>query len=374
MVTVEYRKIKEGSVLLKVPVSDIPEHARKYGFFNPEMKTDRDISVCALSCFGKIFMEKSGNPGKELEICDLLCATGARGLRYKTEAGGIVTMNDINENAVELAKINCESNGIDIEITNKDANLLLAERNFDVIDIDPFGSPYPFIDSAARSLGDTGMLMVTATDTAALFGVYPEVSERRYGIPSIKCDFSKEMGTRILASFVIRELAKYNMCFTPVLCYSRRHYVRIMGIVTKSAEKVESVMKKFNCLSANSVEWETGVQKRSDTKMLGKVYLGPLCEHGFCSSVLEEIGKRKLGGEKLVTTILNESDCLFYYETGTLSSSMGLNRKISEILQGLRENGFLASRTVFSDTGIKTSAAMKDMMEVFPAVHGNKSA
>lgn len=370
----EYRKIKEGSILLSVPVSDIPEHARKYGFFNPEMETDRDISVCALSCFGKNFRERSGNPEKELEICDLLCATGARGLRYKAESGGIVMINDINENAAELAKSNCESNGLEVEISNRDANLLMAERNFDVIDIDPFGSPYPFIDSAARSLGDFSMLMVTATDTAALFGVYPEVSERRYGIPSLKCDFSKELGTRILASFVIRELAKYNMCFTPVLCYSRRHYVRLMGIATKSADKVEKLMKKFGYVSANSVEWETGMQKRSDTKMLGKIYLGHLSDSGFCSLVLEEIGKRKLSGEKVVSSILNESECLFYYETGTLSSTLGINRKIADIIRELRESGFLASRTVFSDTGIKTSASLKEIAETFSSDSAIKSA
>lgn len=366
----EYRKIREGSIEMTVPVSDIPEHARKYGFFNPEMETDRDISVCALSCFGRIFMERSGEPGKEMEICDLLCATGARGMRYKAEVGGTVTLNDVNENAIELAKKNGESNGLDVEISNKDANLLLAERNFDVIDIDPFGSPYPFIDSAARSLGDFSMLMITATDTAALFGVYPEVSERRYGMPSIKCDFSKELGTRILASFAIRELAKYNMCFTPALCYSRRHYVRLMGIVTKSAERVEDIMKKFEYISANSVEWDAGLRKRNDTKMLGKIYLGPLSDSSFCSLVAEEIGKRNLKGEKVVSAILGESDCLFYYETGTLSSTLGLNRKISEIISGLRESGFLASRTVFSDTGIKTSATLKDLAEAFPRSSG----
>ena len=65
--------------------------------------------------------------------------------------------------------------------TNKNLNVLLSENRFDYIDIDPFGSPVGFVDSAMRSIKNGGVVACTATDTAALCGVYPRVCQRRYG-------------------------------------------------------------------------------------------------------------------------------------------------------------------------------------------------
>ena len=35
---------------------------------------------------------------------------------------------------------------------------------FDCVDIDPYGSPSPFIDAAVQCVSEGGLLMVTATD------------------------------------------------------------------------------------------------------------------------------------------------------------------------------------------------------------------
>ena len=38
------------------------------------------------------------------------------------------------------------------------------KSKFHCIDLDPYGSPVPFIDAAVQSVSDGGLLMVTATD------------------------------------------------------------------------------------------------------------------------------------------------------------------------------------------------------------------
>ena len=43
---------------------------------------------------------------------------------------------------------------------------ILHSKGFDYIDLDPFGSPNIFLDSAVKRLGRNGILAVTATDTA----------------------------------------------------------------------------------------------------------------------------------------------------------------------------------------------------------------
>lgn len=355
----EYSVIEEGKTSLRVPKSELPEHARKFGFYNPAMRGDRDLSVCIVSVFSKMFEMRTG---KKPEACDLLCATGARAVRYAKEVGINVTANDSNENALELAKENAKTNNVSIEIINNDANSLLSERSFDIIDIDPFGSPYPFIDSAARAIGDYGLLCITATDTATLSGVYPRVCERRYGIPSFQCDFSKELGTRILLSFVIRELAKYSKSFTPLICYSKRHYIRIFGIIEKGAEKVDALMEKFKYISLSHDSWY--LKNFEKGKLLGNIYMGQLKDDAFCKASLEESEKRGFENMRLLSQTLNEIDSAFFYESETISKKLGINISLSDMVFNIARSGHGVSYTSFSESAIKTDSSWEDLEKI----------
>lgn len=42
------------------------------------------------------------------------------------------------------------------------------KNKFDCVDIDPYGSPSPFVDAAVQCVADGGLLMVTATDMVSL--------------------------------------------------------------------------------------------------------------------------------------------------------------------------------------------------------------
>lgn len=41
---------------------------------------------------------------------------------------------------------------------------------FTIIDLDPYGSPTPFLDAAVQSIADGGLLCITCTDMAVLCG------------------------------------------------------------------------------------------------------------------------------------------------------------------------------------------------------------
>lgn len=43
------------------------------------------------------------------------------------------------------------------------------KNKFDVVDVDPYGSPSPFVDAAVQCVADGGLLMVTATDMVSIF-------------------------------------------------------------------------------------------------------------------------------------------------------------------------------------------------------------
>ena len=133
-------------------------------FYNPAMALNRDISVLLLRALGK----------KRMRVADILAGSGVRGIRLLRELGkGAIesmAINDGSKDAARLIKKNLILNGLGgnkkITVMNKDANLVLLESSgFDYIDVDPFGSPVPFLDAACRRISGGGILAVTATDT-----------------------------------------------------------------------------------------------------------------------------------------------------------------------------------------------------------------
>lgn len=61
--------------------------------------------------------------------------------------------------------------------TDDNTQLKLLCKSFELfqVDLDPYGSPSIFLDSAVQSVVDGGMLMCTATDMAVLCGGNGEV-------------------------------------------------------------------------------------------------------------------------------------------------------------------------------------------------------
>jgi tRNA (guanine26-N2/guanine27-N2)-dimethyltransferase len=53
--------------------------------------------------------------------------------------------------------------------------LLLLLQAYDAIDLDPYGTPAHFLDSALQAVAEGGLLAVTATDMAVLCGNSGEV-------------------------------------------------------------------------------------------------------------------------------------------------------------------------------------------------------
>ncbi len=171
---------------------------------------------------------------------------GSGGIRYALETSAEeVWLNDISEEAYGLMKKNASLNidgelyeegdrsylwGEKLVVINKgDANRLMAEnfRYFDFLDLDPFGSPVEFLDTALRSVRRNGVLAVTATDTGVLCGAYRNACLRKYLAEPIRGPLCHEAGLRILIGTVVRYAAKYDLGGVEVLLgYHRDHYFR----------------------------------------------------------------------------------------------------------------------------------------------------
>ena len=233
------QKIVEGKTELIVPSLEynpgVPGNSPV--FFNPRMGFGRTVSVCCLNALGK-----------KLSVCDALAASGARGLRYANEVGNPVTFFDQNPEAVRLIKRNLKNLGLCGEAKKGDANLLMGQgaieqSGWDVVDLDPFAGPVPFLDTATGSTKK--FTMVTATDSTVLCGVYPKKCLRYYGAVPLRNELCHEVGLRILAGKVVREFAKKDKGVEPLLSHVSDHFFRVVGRVEKGSEKADAALESL---------------------------------------------------------------------------------------------------------------------------------
>ena len=160
------KEFREGKAIFKANLSgkDKGPGKAKGVFYNPAMRLSRDLHVA----FAKQF-DFSGI------MLDGLAASGIRGIRLNLEAGVNVEFCDSSRMATETIAGNLEMNGIKSKIYNERVEDLLQNRKYDWIDIDPFGTPAPYLKAALKGLNDGGILGVAATDTAVLCGAKPSI-------------------------------------------------------------------------------------------------------------------------------------------------------------------------------------------------------
>ncbi|KAF8408237.1 hypothetical protein HHK36_007383 [Tetracentron sinense] len=147
---------------------------------------------------------------KPPRVLEALAASGLRALRYAREVEGIsqVIALDNDKVSVEACKRNIKFNGsvacskVESHLADARVFMLTHPKEFDVVDIDPYGSPSVFLDSAVQSVADGGLLMCTATDMAVLCGGNGEVCYSKYGSYPLRGKYCHEMALRILLACI----------------------------------------------------------------------------------------------------------------------------------------------------------------------------
>lgn len=376
--------IAEGFV--KVVVPKLSASVKKAPvFYNPIMKLNRDIAVAALQTYQKMLSRK-------LIVCEPLAGCGVRGIRFATEVKGIrqVVINDLNPNAVKLAKFNVRKNGLvdKVHVENTDANTLLSihsapAQRFDYVDLDPFGSPAPFIDSAIRALRSGGLLGLTATDVAPLCGVHPQSCLRKYGGRPLRTEYCHELAIRILIGSLVLTAVKHDAGSRVLLCHSTNHYVRAYVIVNYSVGEANRSVSEMgyilHCFSCYHREIAVGIthpfaascpECGGKLSVAGVLWLGKLFDEDFCRKIKDEIkvkkSNEKMRLRKLLDTILEEVDGPpTYYVIDRVCDRYNLPiPPTQKILGELRVAGYRATHTHFHARGVRTDASAKDFVEI----------
>ncbi|HUV02699.1 MAG TPA: tRNA (guanine(10)-N(2))-dimethyltransferase [Desulfobacteria bacterium] len=369
-----FTELTEGTTRILVPA----QHLTKSMFYNPKMELCRDIDVASIAVFVSSFRD----PDK-LKYIDALAGTGVRGVRVANEVGGMqVTINDRSKPAFELINRNILLNGVENVATayNENANVLLHRKHYDLVDVDPFGSPVPFLDAASQSV--TKLLLVTATDTAPLCGAHTG-GLRNYGARPLNTEYHAEMGTRVLLGAVTRDLARFDKAIQPLLSYASAHFIRLLIQIEAGAKKADESVKRlgfiahcFSCGHRFSFSYQDMLDMRMNNtcelcgkrmRIAGPLYIHPIKDTQFCELVHEELGNRELGKQKeamkIVSTCSHElRDIPYFYEHHALSKALKIPPpSLTSLIDAVRSKGFSASRTQFSDTGLKTNARIDEL-------------
>lgn len=350
-------RITKGKATKRMPV-----------FYNPAMRLNRDVSVLLLDSMGS----------KGMRIADPLAATGIRSIRIllelKRSAVKRVFINDVSKDAAAAVRANLKLNGLGgtkIVTGNEEANLfLLKNRPFDYVDVDPFGSPVGFLDSATSSLSRNGILAVTATDTAALSGTAPGACLRKYWAHPLKNYMMHEFGLRMLIRRAQMAAASREIALFPVYSYSALHYMRVFLRRGSRASDVNGILDRHGlvgcCVRCFSITVFSGSSasgcgscRSRKVSVAGPMWTSALFDAGLAARI-----SRKYSGpdEKFLKIIAEESriDSPGFYDTHVISGKFGKSApKLDSVLSGLRKLGYAASRTHLNPNGIRTDAGYK---------------
>jgi tRNA (guanine26-N2/guanine27-N2)-dimethyltransferase len=334
-------------------------------FYNPVMKLNRDMSMLLIKSYFK----------DKIAFCDPMIATGIREVRFlKTipEYFESMVLGDISKTALEDAQKNFKENNIptkNVTFMHENAINTIASQFFHFIEVDPFGSPVPFLDIAIQRIKHNGILSVTATDTAALCGTYPKKTLRRYGIHVQFLHCYEELGLRNLISYCIKEAAKHDKTLEVMISYSSDHYYKIFFKVQDGAQKALDDIKKLQYYTCDKNTQEiTFSEFRTSKEHLGPIYTDKLKSQELVDTMISNLhllnDKKKI--EKLLTLISKEIEQFGYFNTHKLQKSfkIGSQIKFSQISEKLESKGFEVSKPHNNRLGIKSNCEYKDILDI----------
>ena len=361
-------QVREGGVKVRVPADSAGERGEAV-FFNPEMELNRDVTVAVLRAY------KEREPGAASYL-DATAASGIRGVRAAAE-GWRVTCCDVDPDATALCRTNLHANDLTGRTRTRDANVELHSNRYDVVDLDPFGSPAPFADAALR--GTKGLLCVTATDTAPLCGAHFEAGVRRYSAVPRNTEYHPEMGVRVLLSFLARTGARRDVGVTPLLTHATRHYVRTYLALehgaTPANDSVEALGFLHHCPECLHRRPESGLIAHppagcpncggENVLTAGPVWLAAIRDPAFAVATRQMVD-REMGtadrARRLLGTLMDELQTPTHYDQHVLCKKWSRPASAMEdFLGALRSAGHEASRAHYSGTAFKTTATVEQI-------------
>jgi len=364
--------ITENNTKIKATLPGRDATKKQKVFYNPLMKSNRNISIVLLNSIAN----------KKMGLALPLAGSGIRGLRFLKELKkgklDCLYLNDQKDNFVENINENLELNNLKtnkIKISNEDAEQFLLGQHceefcgyFDYIDIDPFGTPNPFLSVAVNKIKRNGILAITATDTAALTGTYPKVTKRKYWARSLRNHLMHEIGLRILIRKVQLQGIQFDKVMVPILSYHKDHYFRIYFRSEKGKVKCDELIKQHQyllfcpqCLNHQVSNYNCGkCGCGSSYDYAGPLWTGKLFDSKLVGKMVKN--NKFVEEQKFLDTLKAEvkMDNVGFYDLHVICKKYKLEpKKMDLMLKKLK-----GVRTHFSLYGIKTEKNVGEIIKI----------
>jgi tRNA (guanine26-N2/guanine27-N2)-dimethyltransferase len=358
-------------------------------FYNPLMIFNRDISVIALSAYYNTYC-----PKKSVKAVDLLSATGVRAVRYALESVGIerIYANDKNPRSYKLIKDNIRLNNLGEKITplNLEANYALLyiktilNEPILYVDIDPYGSPLPFMENSIRLVGHRGMIGFTATDIAPVVGARIRASVRRYYSLPGKTPFSRELGIRIILGAVARIAGSQEKSIKPLVSFYKDYYIRGFVLLERGSGKADRSISQvgyvryspytgYTCYTAGPVPGECEVDPYTGKRMLtyGPLWTGLLGDKEFLEKLSEKADTLESHLKSFIKGFVNQMMEEYsitpsppYRLDHCARFTGGKTPKPRMVVESLREIGYNAVVSYLDPQSVRTDAPVRDIIKV----------
>lgn len=374
-------------------------------FYNPVQEFNRDLSILMINTYADIRrkeIEESKSAKRAdyqgLKILEALGATGLRSIRYSREIPDLdhVLANDLDRAACEAMARNMEHNGVSPEVMRPnqgDAKKVMHGMNqsYDVVDLDPYGAPTPFLDDAVQAISDGGLLCVTATDMAVLCGKSGEACWAKYNAISLRAKHCHELALRIALGAIERAANRSGRYIVPLVSLSIDFYIRVFVRVYTGAHFVKQSASKhamvYQCTSCSSFHLQpmgrakqtgpnnfkyspsTAVvgthcdQCDSVYQLGGPAWAAPIHSEEFLTAALEKFHKNEdlFGTAKRINGLLSvaseELDNPLYYELSAVAGNLHIQSPPAAVFKSaIRNAGYEVSISHCCPNSIKTNA------------------
>ena len=350
-------------------------------FYRSQSQTGRDLAVLAAA----VYKHRQG----QLRILDAMTGCGVRPLRYQQEAGADwVWANEGNPDlqAVLAKNLTQGMQPDSYRITHEDANQVFFRCHqqhdyYDLVDIDSFGSPAPYLSTGLWATKIGGLLYLTSTDGRTTGGRNPDKSLQIYGAYARSHPAIHEQGLRLLIGGALQQAATKGMQVEPVFSLFKGQVHRVMLRLIMGCSWTSDLYGFLgychSCGHYQSVLWRQlgrvccpcpyRDHPSRPLTLSGPLWLGPLHDVHMLSQ-METLAHSWgwIEQAKLLQVMQAEADMPpYFFKLGEIGhrGKMDIPQR-DRLIQALRRQGYRATLTHLDFQAIKTDATMATCIEV----------
>lgn len=345
-------------------------------FYRPKSQITRDLGVLAAA----IYKSDTGH----LRVIDAMTGCGVRALRYWLESGADwIWANDSNPEIKPLLENNLKE-----AIAAKQCQLAFIDANriffecynrrdyYDLVDVDSFGSPAPYLNTALWATIIGGLLYLTSTDGRTATGHAPENSLGAYGAYPRCHPASQEQVLRLLIGSTQQAAASMGLGIEPIFSLftgqTYRIMVRLLAKNCLSSKNYGFLGYCQQCGNYQTISWRKlgktfCCSDRAPLTLSGPMWLGQLHDRDYLQRMQSLAQKREWFHRlDLLATMEAEADFPPYFYT---LREIGRRGKIdlpkrSQLVKALQEQGYRATTTHINAQAIKTNADISTCITV----------